>query len=111
VTLHLPHVLEHGLGGGQKFGVGDVVGDFGGAYAGGRDEGAAAAAPLFVAGGERDQFFGVGFEGWDGAVAFAGCVRLNKAEMPAGLRGMGFRGWSIVIAAVSNSVGWTTQLN
>ena len=39
------------------------------AYAGGEDEGAAAAALLFVAGGEGDEFGGIGAEGWDRAVA------------------------------------------
>ena len=46
--LRLLHGLEHGLGGGEEFDVGDVVGYFGCAYARGEDEGALAAAILLV---------------------------------------------------------------
>ena len=63
------------MGGGEEFGVGDVVGDFGAADAGGKDEGAAATALLLVGGGEGDELGGGGLwrggnlEGRDGAVA------------------------------------------
>ena len=65
----LAHEGEHGFGGGEEFGFGDVADDFGFADGGGEDEGADAAAVLLVAGGEGDEFFGGGFEGWEWAVA------------------------------------------
>ena len=46
------HQGEHGFGGGEEFGLGDVADDLYGADAGGQDEGERAAAVLLVAGGE-----------------------------------------------------------
>ena len=60
-SFNLLHGFEHGLGGGEEFGVGDVVDDFGAADGGGQDEGAAATALLLVGGGERDELGGGGF--------------------------------------------------
>src|SRR5271170_4669413 len=63
------HEYEHGVGGGQEFGFGDVADDFGVADGGGEDEGADAAAVFLVACGEGYQFFGGGFEWGEWAVA------------------------------------------
>ena len=63
------------MGGGEEFGVGDVVGDFGASDGGGEDEGAAATALLLVGAGEGDEPGGGGLrrggdlERRDGAVA------------------------------------------
>jgi hypothetical protein len=48
----LTHCVQHGLGGGNKFGFDNVADDFGFADGGGEDEGADAAAVFFIAGGE-----------------------------------------------------------
>ena len=49
--MHL-HEGEHGLGGGEEFGVGDVADDFGWPMAVGRTKERRAAAVLLVGGGE-----------------------------------------------------------
>src|ERR1700723_504500 len=63
------HEGEHGLGGGEEFGFGDVADDLRFANGSGKDEGADAAAVLFVATGESDEFFGGGFESRQRSVA------------------------------------------
>ena len=62
------HEREHGLGGLQELGVGDIVDDVYLADAGWKDEGASAAAGFLVGGGERDELRGAGPEAGKRAV-------------------------------------------
>ena len=57
------HECEHGFGGGEEFGFGDVADDAGCADAFGQDKGADAAAVFLVAGGEGYELLRWGLEG------------------------------------------------
>lgn len=84
------HKSEHGFGGGLELGVGDVADDGGFADGSGEDEGAGAAALLFVAVGEGYEGGGTGFEGGDGAVAEDQIAHAGVLGGGDGLAGEGY---------------------